>query len=368
MRRRGYLALVTAGGLAGCLGGGDDNDDRENNGSDDDGGDSEQGLLTQQWQTSLDTNAVDATRYSATTADGAVFVGSQGGVTALELADGTERWHRDEFQSFTAVHADAQGVVALTREKQLVALDTASGSTRWTTSVKGAAPEALSPSGLTDTAVLVSTSAGTTLYDRTSGEIVAQVGDSEHGIVADDEVAVLVSAFEMIRVEPDSGAELWRTDVEATRGGAVGDGTVVVTNPAPFGDEDSVVAVDTGSGDILWEVSVEPLGGGFPQVDIGGGVATLRASRPSDTGTLYALALNDGSATFTAGVSNPPASSGPLAVSDLVVVETESEFVAFDPTTGERRASTDAPFLTLSLVAEDNRFLTCARDVTAYQL
>jgi len=385
MRRRGYLALVMAGALAGCLGGGDgdedtgnqnDSDEDSENGSGDgetgdadDGSDGDSDLLTRQWQTELDTNRVDGTNYSAATADDAVFVGSQGGLTAIERTDGTERWRREEFQSFIRVHADSQGVVALTRDNRLVALDVASGSTRWTTDVEGAQSEVIHPSGLTDAAALVSTAGGTTLYDRASGEVIDQVGNSERGIVADGEVAVLRGGFEMVRVDPTSGAELWRTEVETTRGGAVGAGTVVSTNPDRTGDESSVVAVNAESGDILWETPVSALGAGFPQVDIGGGVATFRGGPFDGPDTLYVLDLEDGSERFTAGLGEVINPSPPLATSEFVIAETgEDEFVAFDQTTGEERAATSAPFLTLDVLAGDGQFFTCARDVTAYRL
>jgi hypothetical protein len=387
VHRRGYLALVTAGALAGCLGGGNGDDGNEdtseqnNIGSDsgDGTGDSESGsgengsdggpdLLTQQWQTGLDTNRVDGTSYSAATADGAVFVGTQAGLTALESTDGTERWRREEFQTFTRVHADSRGVVALTREGQLVALDIASGSTRWTTDIEGAQSDIFHPSGLTDTAALVSTAAGTTLYDRASGDVIDQVGDRERGIVAGGEVAVLRGGFEMVRVDPASGAELWRTEVETTRGGGVGDGTVVATSPGRSGDEDSAVAVDTESGEILWETAVGALGAGFPQVDIGGDAATFRATPFDGADTLYVLDIEDGSERFTAALGDPISASPPLATSDLVVAETGEEFVAFDQTTGEERASTGAPLITLDVVADDSQFLTCARNVTAYRV
>jgi outer membrane protein assembly factor BamB len=387
MRRRGYLALVMAGALAGCLGGGggdsgnqsdtgsSSDDEPENGSSDGETGDADNGsasdpdLLTRQWQTGLETNRVDLTRYGAATADGAVFVGTQGGLTALERTDGTERWRREEFQSFTRVHADSQAVVALTREDQLVALDVASGSTRWTTDVEGAQAEVIHPSGLTDAAALVSTAAGTTLYDRGSGDVIDQVGDSERGIVADGEVAVLRGGFEMVRVDPTSGAELWRTEVETTRGGAVGAGTVVSTSPDRTGEEGSAVAVDAESGDILWETPVSALGAGFPQVDIGGGVATFRGGPFDGPDTLHVLDLENGSERFTAGLGEVINPSPPLATSEFVIAETgEEEFVAFDQTTGEERAATSAPFLTLDVLAGDGQFLTCARDVTGYRL
>ena len=378
MHRRGYLALVTAGTLAGCLGGdsGDGNTDSQSTGGsgggDTDDGGSELGgdpdPLTRQWQAGLNANRVDMTNYSAATADGAVFVGSGAGLTALERTDGTERWRREEFQLFTRVHADSQAVVALTRENQLIAFDTASGSTRWTADVEGAQSDIVHPSGLTNATALVSTTAGTTLYDRGSGDVIDQVGNRERGIIADGGVAVLRDAFEMVRVDPASGTELWQTEVKTTRGGAVGGGTVVSTSPDRTGDEDSAVAVDAESGDILWETPVTELGAAFPQVDITEGVTTFRAGPVGGTDTLYVLNLNDGSERFTAGLGNPINPSAPLATSELVIAETGEAFVAFDRATGEERAATSAPSLALDVVAGDGQFFICALDVTAYNL
>lgn len=401
MHRRQYLALIAAGALAGCLGGdgsdeddsasgddasgsngddssdGDDStsgdDESDSNGDDTDDSDGDDGseggtLFAQRWGTELDTNSVGGTTYSATAADGAVFVGSQAGLTALELSDGTQRWHREEVQSFTRVHADDQGVVALTREGVLVALDIASGSTRWTVDVEGTQEDVFHPTGLADTAALVSTGSGTTLYDRGSGDVIARVGDSERDIVAGSDVAVLVGPFEMVGVDPASGDQRWQTEVETTRGGALGDGTVVATSPGQLGDGASVVGVDAGSGDRLWEEPVEAVGAGFPEVDIGGGVATFRSNPVDGPDTLYVFDLENGSQRWTADLGDPVNPSRPRVTAGPVVAETDAEFVAFDRATGEELTATEAPFLTLDVVTGNGLFLTCAREVTAYEM
>ncbi len=384
MKRRRYLALVMAGALAGCLGGGDGDEDTGSGGDDgvddsesgpsdtetddaDKGSEGDPDLFTQQWQTGLETNRVDLTSYGAAAADDAVFVGRA--VSPQSSARTGPSVGVARSSSRSRVHADSRAVVALTRAGQLVALDVASGSTRWTTDVEGAQAETIHPSGLTDAAALVSTAAGTTLYDRGSGDVIDQVGDSERGIVADGEVAVLRGGFEMVRVDPTSGAELWRTEVETTRGGAVGAGTVVSTSPDRTGEESSAVGVNAESGDILWETPVSALGAGFPQIDIGGGVATFRGGPFDGPDTLYVLNLEDGSERFTAGLGEVVNPSPPIVTSEFVVAKTgEQEFVAFDQTTGEERAATTAPFLTLDVLAGDGQCLTCARDVTAYRL
>ncbi len=410
MRRRTYIALATATVSGGCLGLGDDSGEQSGDGTDDGSGDDsgeqsgdgtddgsgdtgggtdsgtddradnetgdnsgtddgrggDRDVLVRRWEAGLDTTSVSGSTYSAATADGAVVVGSRAGLTAFDLRDGTERWHRDEWQGYTRVHADDSGVVALTRANELVAVDIGSGATSWTADVEGARADVFHPTGLTETAVLVSTPAGTTLYDRASGAVLARVGDRERSIVADGRVAVLSGPFEAVRVDPVTGERLWRTEVTTSRGGTVADGRLLAPNNVR--GEGTVVAVDTGSGDRLWESPIEGFGAGLVELRAGAGVVTLRTNRVDGTDTVHTLDAADGSELWTTPLDGTVNPSHPLVAGEFVVVATAETLGAHDATTGEVVGTAPAPVLTVETVTADGWVLACGTDVTAYEL
>jgi outer membrane protein assembly factor BamB len=396
VRRRTYIALATATVSGGCLGLGDDSgdargsgdtseqpgddtdsgtDDRADNETGDnsgtgDGADDGRGgdrdVLVRRWEAGLDTTSVSGSTYSAATADGAVVVGSRAGLAAFDLRDGTERWHRDEWQGYTRIHADDSGVVALTRANELVAVDIGSGATSWTADVEGARADVFHPTGLTETVVLVSTPAGTTLYDRASGAVLARVGDRERSIAADGRVAVLSGPFEAVRVDPVTGERLWRTEVTTSRGGTVADGRLLAPNNVR--GEGTVVAVDTGSGDRLWESPIEGFGAGLVELHAGAGVVTLRTNRVDGTDTVHTLDAADGSELWTTPLDGTVNPSHPLVAGEFVVVETAEALGAHDATTGEVVGTAPAPVLTVETVTADGWVLACGTDVTAYEL
>lgn len=359
MERRTYLGLALAGGVAGCLGLTDGGDERDGAG---------EGPLTREWETTLGPMA-SMTNYGVSVADGAVFVGSDAGLTALELSDGDTRWKRESWQQFTEVHADGDGVVALTREDELVSVDPVTGDTNWEVPVVGGQGEdVFHPSGLTRDTAIVSTDAGTTFYDRVAGDVLTTRGEFEREVLTTDDAVVLNGGFDLARVATDGSNQRWEQEVRVTRGGTIADGLVVAPDSDHFDGDHSLVAVDIERGDIRWEEPAPDLPHGFPSVAVTDGIAVYMADHFDEETDLYAHDIEDGTVRWSDSLGDPLNPIDPVAGEGVVIGEDESDFVAFDATSGERIETTRAWNLAFEGIIADGYVLACGNEVTAYRL
>lgn len=386
MRRRRYIALAVAGGLSGCLGlvddGGDDGSDggdppgdggdAPGNGDDPDtgdgsgDGDSGGGVsLERRWREQIDVSPANLD-YDAAVGDGAVFVGHDGGLAALELADGTTRWLRDEFSEFTAVHADDGGVVAVA-DGDVFEVASDSGEVRFRDPVDGSTG-GLTRAGLTARLAFVSTDAGTTVYERGTGERVTDYGTVQSDVVTGEETTVLTPPNETIGVDSATGEEVWRADARTGPGGAIAGGRLVVVDPGDL-ETGTVYGHDTANGERLWEATVTHGNTGFVGVAIIGGVVVCVPDREADS-VLHAFDAATGTEQWTENLGNLTNPFDPPAVDDgVVVAETADDVRAFDAGTGETLATTDRPFSIRAGIAGEGVFVQWAdEDVTAYEL
>lgn len=391
MRRRTYLGLATVGTLAGCLGRGDDasdDDDSDDAGAeppvDDTGngadaaGDAPQGddpddtgspdVFTPRWSESLEAPSIGGMNYGADIAQETLFVGSEAGLIAFDITDGTRLWHRADMTAFTRVHADSRGVVALTRDMDLVALAAGTGDIRWEQAVEGIPENVIPPSAITFASALVSTDDGVWLFDRETGDTIDQVGGIEPDVVTHENVAILASGFEATRIDPTTGEEEWTADVETTRGGTIAGGTFVVTRPDTLGDEHKVSAVDINSGVVRWQEIVDPIDTVFPGVAVDQGMITFLNTDP-DGASVRAYDLANGQSRWEQPIGEPLNVFEPPAMDDgLTIVEGDDELYAFDTETGDRLGTTPAMFLVFEGFLTDGIFLECGSTIRAYDV
>lgn len=379
MRRRTYLALAATSGFAGCLGVDDDSGDDGSDGTDgggadgspdDDGsndGNGENGgvSLDRRWQEQLAIDPVNR-NYGVAIADGAVFVGHDGGLAALELEDGEQRWLREEYSEFIAVHADDTGVVTVA-DGEVFEVATDSGETRFSEPVEGSL-DMLSRAGMTDRLALVSTDEGTTVYERGTGAYVTGYETRQTDVVTGEAVTVLTAPTEAIGIDSETGEQRWRVDSRIGPGGASEGGYLVGVDPGDLGTG-TVYGHDTTDGKELWEQTVAHESTGFGDVAITDGVAVFVPDR-SDESTLYAFEVDTGTEQWTANLDQLSNPFDPPAVDDgVVVMETADDVRAFDAETGEILATTDRPFSIRSGTAGEGVFVQWAgENVTAYEL
>ncbi|MFT4945988.1 MAG: outer membrane protein assembly factor BamB [Natronomonas sp.] len=369
MRRRTYIALVAAGGGSGCLGLGDGNGDPEPAGTDEDGepenGGEETTRLDRRWREQL---AVDSVNLNDDMAigDGAVFVGHDGGLAALELADGTGRWVREGYSEFTAVSADDDGVVAVA-DGEVFEVASESGEIRFSEPVDGSL-DTFARAGATADLVFVSTNAGTTVYERGTGEFVTDYDTRQTDVVPGADITALVSPTEAFGVDSETGEQRWRVDSRIGPGGESENGTLIGVDTGDL-EAGTVYGHDTADGETLWDQTVAHESTGFVDVAITDGVAVFVPDR-SDESTLHALDAPGGTEQWTENLGQLSNPFGPPAVDDgVVVMETADDVRALDAETGETLATADRPFAIRAAVAGEGAFVRWSGEtVTAYDL
>ena len=371
MKRRSYLGVVACGVVAGCLGDGETVEGDRETGDDARGGDEVRDPdagFDQRWRAQLDADPPNMSVDVALGVD-ALFVGHSGGLTALDLRDGEQRWRREEWGEYADVYADHRGVLALTYDGTLIELDPDTGDEDWRTSVEGSEENIFWRAGATAQSVLVSTDAETTLYNRENGDAVRKFDVPQGDVVTAADVAVLVLAFEAIGVDPETGTERWQTETRISRDGTIGNGVLVAVETGDL-EEGTVAALDVEDGDPLWEVDIDHPGTGFVDVAITDGVATLITGEDGEWYTLSAFDVEDGSELWTADLGRFRSPFRPPAVDDgVVITETEDDIRAFDAATGETLATTDRPFSIRAALAGEGLFFEWASDeVVAYDL
>lgn len=185
----------------------------------------------------------------------AVVVLDDGGVVALDVEDGSERWRLDEVHAW-AVARDAD-VVAITTEERLLGVDPATGATRWEWAYADHLPGAdVFDTVRYDDIVLVvgGEGGGIAAIGMADGELRWQQGGEYRYLSPGASVITAVIDGEMGALDPENGDLAWsvagRATPETVRDAA--DGVMIV-----FGPGDEARAVEAGSGDVRWTRSLD---------------------------------------------------------------------------------------------------------------
>lgn len=200
--------------------------------------------------------------------DRSAYVGDvDGGVTALDLATGRERWTADVRTTVPGAPAPVEGRVYVsalgsqTTAGAVVALDTSDGEPLWRTDDEAIRSNVVSAPVLTETALLV------------------------------------LEATAVTSLDPEDGSVRWRTEIvnplrsppfffqgTATPAPVPADGDVFVVDVTG-----RVYALDAETGEILWDYALNDPSPVSPPV-----VTAEHVLVPTDSGTLYAIDRDSG--------------------------------------------------------------------------
>jgi len=261
--------------------------------------------------------------------DGRLFVPVDGGLVALDPADGSERW-RVETTGRRGLVVAEHGVYWIDeRGPTVVALSPADGSERWRTDIAEPWESRVFAS---ENRVFVSCGPYDTRFWRLDAETGEQYNES-----------------------PRRGADFPAEQCYRS-------GTVYGVD-AFFGNVDATAVSDAGAG---WSQGVPPGG------EAGGGLVAVGDERVyytanvDDEPGLTALSTTDGTVEWQADV--PSTVTGrPAVASEAVVVPTAEGLRSFDPAEGSEQWATDATAGSELLVADDIVYTTAETSVVAYR-
>ncbi|WP_435360934.1 PQQ-binding-like beta-propeller repeat protein [Haloarchaeobius sp. DFWS5] len=202
----------------------------------------------------------------AVAADGVVYtVNAVGTVTARNLDDGTKLWSTDKLGRCYSTPAVVDGTVYVLTTTQTVALDAASGSTKWSVDRGGYA----SPTVDGDTVYIAGQSSGwggqDEVYEPKELAALSTADGSTNWVVSSDAMVDTTPAVAYGRVYIGTEAGIWA--VTASDGETVwttdfGDGhstTVTIEDQGVYGQSaGTVFALDVESGTKLWTRSLGP--------------------------------------------------------------------------------------------------------------
>jgi outer membrane protein assembly factor BamB len=197
---------------------------------------------------------------SPVVADGIVYAASgEGTVHALDLATGTERWTVSIDALVSASPLLAGGLVIVGDEDGIVhALKAGGGEAAWTAETDGGAITG-SPATIGDDLIVATNGTHAYRLVAATGEVKWSIdvgGGSRRSVTADDETAYLGIDGEMVAIDLDDGAELWRTTVAET--GDVGTPTIAgdlvyaATGISGEPEDYGIAAVDRTTGAVRW--------------------------------------------------------------------------------------------------------------------
>lgn len=369
--RRRYLAVTGGGlasvtGLAGCLGDYGDDDRNDDTGGDSDDKPTETVAFEPRWQETI-AQVANGINYDGTVIDDTLVIGHDEGITGLDVEDGTQVFHRDEWMEFHTVHDAGDVVVALSRDLEVIELDPETGGENWSDDLDGDAMNA--SSALAGEYVLVSTGTEIVVYEIGTGNVVQQFDAGSRSVVGGDGIAVFEDGFDTRAVDPATGVERWRIETDISPGGSIGEEMLIVPQSNVLDDEDAIIALDVDNGDTLWEVTVSEAGVEL-DIAIHDGVAFLVESFfGQDDVPIHAIDIVEGEILWSDSLGDVTNAFTPPAVDSGVVVSMDDDdLVAFDAETGDVLDRTGRSFVVMDGLAADGRFFECSREVTAYDL
>lgn len=385
MKRRGYLGLLGAGVLAGCSGDGLDGKDstdsagasteRPGDGSDtaDSVADPSTVAFSERWQEQFGSDETAGRQDFRADADGdAVFVGAESGFVALDLADGSRMWEKDEWGGFVDVHADSDGVIAYTQSFDIVSFEPSDGTEQWRGSTAGGEPYQLGTE-LTPSYFVAESEDGITVYERGSGAIVLDLDLITQGFLATDGSLVLLQSTEIVTFDMPSGSERWRDETPLFAGPVIDDGRIIgVSGGLGSGTDSYLQAVDLDSGTRRWSEKLGDVSVNFADISAEDGVATFISDPRDQANTLYGHDLDDGSQLWTQNVgriANPiPQVTANGVVVAHVAEDEDFQMRGYNVQNGERLDATDTGFGVTELLTADRVFVELElQSATAYE-
>lgn len=217
-------------------------------------------------------------------------------LTAIDARTGSIAWRSGDV-SVTGPVAVGDGVVFVSDEDGLHAVDTASREVRWTfapsdgdgaMATDPATGQALAPTVTETTVYVASSSRRVHAVDRETGTERWQVGGGQVAAASGDAVFVYDSG-DVMAVETDDGTARWPEPIDAGR-------TVAVADDGVYGNVDAatVAAFDVESGEQRWEFErthqlLEP-----PAVSPDGVFVGTEPTEMGDGGNLYVLDRESG--------------------------------------------------------------------------
>ncbi len=286
---------------------------------------------TERWETSTDSDVAVAGAI-----DTHLVVRGGGDVTALDVDDGTERWRTSVADTVdTALTAGGMYTLTLRNETSTVtALEPADGQQQWQIELDASGPSAGVLAGTDQVVVWVAgESGGWWVLDTDTGDIGADRYGGSHFDIPHayrDGVAYRVDGFygSLSASRPESG--VWSGDVEAYNSSSAG--LPVAVGPDRLyvhldaGDSPGLYAVDSTTGEQLWQAETGGLGTAAVESDGVRLVACEGALLMASPNAVRRFDAQDGTETWSVGTGGIDWFG---AVDDLLYALHDGDIVAF---------------------------------------
>lgn len=272
----------------------------------------------------------------ASAGTGVVLVSADGVLIALDAEDGVTRW-RDE-RDLAGLHvgaaADAEGAVAVGDDQLLRALDLQTGRTRWSHDPVGFEGRTMTVDPVLDAdrayvAAAVYPHGRVTAIDRRTGREVAEAtlnAPAYYGLARLDGFVLAGLARSLVALDAATLTPAWALDVPgpAFVARAAHEGVTAVAASR------HVVGVEVSTGRRRWDLTLPVSSVGAPT--IGAGLAAVTAA----DGTVWGVDLDVGTVRWRCqcGATSPARSGG-----GAVLIGDASDLVALDPEDGRVRWS-----------------------------
>lgn len=281
-------------------------------------------------------------------ADGKLYLAGDGGLSAVDAGDGSDRWSIDR-EGFWSPPAVSDGRVHVVRGQRqdddpptftVSAYDADDGTTLWDSDEMESGQVFFSIPSLVDGTLYFRSGNGLHAIDSSDGTELWRFDDLNFRTpiqAFDDERVYGISSEGLHAIGLDGPAEQWSVDAQAATGLTVTDGTVYFSRRGDGSDEHTVEAVDAENGEQRWTVPVD--GWSFGPAAVADG----RLYAGTESGTVYAIDTADGSVDWTTAEPDLQSALEPAAVTDdtLYITEGSGTVSALDVTDGSERWAMD---------------------------
>ena len=288
--------------------------------------------------------------FPALDGDQVVMAGPEGDVIAVDPASGETRWAVDLDITITGGVGAGDGLLAVsTHDGEVIALDRNDGAEKWRARVGGEvlAPVVIAPG----VAVVRAGDAKVVGLDTADGQLLWTVQKSVEGLTVRGAsrplingrgVVVGLADGRLLALDIDRGRVLWETPIGTRRGSnEVGRLADIDTDPALLGTvlyvasfQSRVVAMALGSPRVIWSADLSTLKNFGLDAD--------RLYVTTDTGSVVALNRYSGERIWEQDRLSGRGVTGPLAIGGhLLVGDFEGTLYRIDPENGAIRAAQD---------------------------
>lgn|GEM_PF-2474959 len=374
MKRRAYLGLLGAGALAGCSGGDDgsagtdstDTTETSTESRGNDGGDAvadpSSVAFSQRWVEDFDfEDSVTSQNFAADGSADTLVMGAEWGLAALDMADSSRTWEKDEWDDFIDIQVDSEGVMVYTETPEIVSFDPSDGSERWRTSTTNE-DNVVFNTELTASYFVAESADGIAVYERGSGDVALELDESAEEILATDEVLVVMDYTETTAFDIPSGNERWTTESFISLGATIDDGRLIEHKLGAGSDEDSsLTAIDLSSGAERWSENLGSVRFNQASITTEDGVATFLSQPLEGAQTLHGHDLADGSQLWTRDAGDLFAPFEPVTANGVIIAPSktdgQSQIQARNVQTGELLDSIENEVAINMGVAVDRTFV-----------